>query len=529
MGLVLTNTLTGKKEVFKPIGDTVKIYICGMTVQGPPHFGHMRAYITSDILVRHLEFSGYKLKVIQNFTDIDDKVIEKSLEEKIDYRIIAKNHIDEYFEVADKMNIKRADFYPNATQHIQEIIDLIKILENKNYAYESKGDVYFAVEKFADYGKLSKKKLDDLIAGARVEIREQKKNPADFALWKTSKPNEPWWESPWGRGRPGWAIECSAMSMHYLGETLDLHLGGEDLIFPHHENEIAQSEAASGKPFVRYWIHNSMLNLTGEKMSKSTKHFITAKELLEKYSPNVIRLYFLKSHYRSPQEFDFKILDANKEAWKRIEEFLYSAEEAGAVENLKLEIRNSKFAEVMDDDLNTPKVIALVFDAVKDGFSVIQNKNIDELSKYYSEVLFYLQNLGFRTEIEARSVKMGLTDISSTYVQFYESIKKSVESIDYKKIDDIRESMAKALSDIKIQPTKEINTKTRELFENLVQVANTIKQFSWGQISQKIVEARNLSRKNKQFEISDLLRKGLEEMGYTLEDTDKGTRIKRKS
>jgi cysteinyl-tRNA synthetase len=476
--LYLTNTLTQKKQEFKPIGETVKIYICGMTVQGPPHFGHMRAYITSDILVRYLEFLDYKLKVIQNFTDIDDKVIEKSLEEKIDYRMIAKKHIAEYFEVADKMNIKRADFYPNATQHIQEIIELIHKLTNKGYAYESKGDVYFAVEKFADYGKLSKKILDDLIAGARVEVREHKKNPADFTLWKASKPNEPWWESPWGRGRPGWAIECSAMSMHYLGETLDLHLGGEDLIFPHHENEIAQSEAATGKPFVRCWIHNSMLNLTGEKMSKSTKHFITAKELLEKYSPNVIRLYFLKSHYRSPQEFDFKILDANKQAWKRIEEFLYSAEEAGAVENLKLEIQNSKFGGAMDDDLNTPKAIALVFDAVKDGFAAIKNNNIDDLTKKHSEVLFYLRNLGFKTEVKDRSLR-----------------KVTV------KADTLRIITKSAAEDSSLGIM----------------------------ISEKIVKARDLARNKKQFEISDLIRDGLQEMGFTLEDTDKGTRIKGKS
>ncbi|MCX8014435.1 MAG: cysteine--tRNA ligase, partial [candidate division WOR-3 bacterium] len=272
MALVLTNTLTQKKETFNSPSNTVNIYICGMTVQGPPHFGHLRAYITADILIRYLQYLGYKTKVIQNFTDIDDKIIEKSLEEKTDYRIIAKRNIDEYFEVADKMNIKRADFYPYATQHIQEIIELIQKLIDKGFAYQSNADVYFAVEKFTDYGKLSKKRLDDLVAGARVEIREHKKHPADFALWKASKENEPWWQSPWGKGRPGWHIECSAMAMCHLGETIDIHLGGEDLIFPHHENEIAQSESATGKPFVRYWIHNAMLNLTGEKMSKSTKH-----------------------------------------------------------------------------------------------------------------------------------------------------------------------------------------------------------------------------------------------------------------
>jgi cysteinyl-tRNA synthetase len=509
MALYLTNTLSGKKELFKPLGDTVKIYVCGMTVQGPPHFGHMRAYVTSDILIRYLQFSGYKTKVIQNFTDIDDKVIEKSLEEKIDYRMIAKRNIDEYFEVADKMNIKRADFYPYATQHIQEIIVLIEKLIEKGFAYESKGDVYFAVEKFSDYGKLSKKKLDDLIAGARVEIRKHKKNPADFALWKASKENEPWWESPWGKGRPGWAIECSAMSMHYLGETLDLHLGGEDLIFPHHENEIAQSEAATGKPFVRYWIHNSMLNLTGEKMSKSTKHFITAKELLEKYKyPNILRLYFLKSHYRSPQEFDFSILDSNKESWARIEEFLNSAEESSDNINIREnQISNDAiddFKAAMDDDLNTPKVMALVFDAVKDGFAAIQNKNTKELEQKYSEVLFYLNNLGFKTDVTSR-----LTKSSKLIINAYLSISATVE------ITKISENINKILdlvkdgneSDIEYLLTKGLREKDYQLF----------------------IVARNIARTKKQFTLADLIRKGLEEMGYILEDTDKGTRIKRKS
>jgi cysteinyl-tRNA synthetase len=509
MALYLTNTLSGKKELFKPLGDTVKIYVCGMTVQGPPHFGHMRAYVTSDILIRYLQFSGYKTKVIQNFTDIDDKVIEKSLEEKIDYRMIAKRNIDEYFEVADKMNIKRADFYPYATQHIQEIIVLIEKLIEKGFAYESKGDVYFAVEKFSDYGKLSKKKLDDLIAGARVEIRKHKKNPADFALWKASKENEPWWESPWGKGRPGWAIECSAMSMHYLGETLDLHLGGEDLIFPHHENEIAQSEAATGKPFVRYWIHNSMLNLTGEKMSKSTKHFITAKELLEKYKyPNILRLYFLKSHYRSPQEFDFSILDSNKESWARIEEFLNSAEESSDNINIREnQISNDAiddFKAAMDDDLNTPKVMALVFDAVKDGFAAIQNKNTKELEQKYSEVLFYLNNLGFKTDVTSR-----LTKSSKLIINAYLSISATVE------ITKISENINKILdlvkdgneSDIEYLLTKGLREKDYQLF----------------------IVARNIARTKKQFTLADLIRKGLEEMGFILEDTDKGTRIKRKS
>jgi cysteinyl-tRNA synthetase len=492
MALHFTNTLSGKKELFKPLGDTVKIYICGMTVQGPPHFGHMRAYVTADILLRYLEFSGYKMKAIQNFTDIDDKVIEKSMKEKIDYRIIADRNIQEYFEVADKMNIQRVDFYPKATQHIQEIIVLIEKLIKKGFAYESKSDVYFEVDKFSDYGKLSKKKLDDLIAGARVEVREQKKNPADFALWKASKPNEPYWESPWGKGRPGWAIECSAMSMHYLGETLDLHLGGEDLIFPHHENEIAQSEAATGKPFVRFWIHNAMLNLTGEKMSKSTKHFITAKELLDKYAPNVLRLYFLKSHYRSPQEFDYQILDSNKESWARIEEFLYKAEEVVAKEEKLSNQVIKSFKEVMDDDLNTPKVVAMIFDAVKDGFAAIKNNDTQNVTKNYSDVLFCLYNLGFRTQIR--------------------TVERATKTLTKSALTDILLEKAKGLLDIGLGDINwfiQIGVQQNDV--NLLTVI------------------RDLLRNKKQFEIADLIRKVVEEMGYTLEDTDKGANIKRKS
>jgi len=507
MSLFLTNTLTQRKEEFKPLSDTVNIYICGMTVQGPPHFGHMRAYITSDILIRYLEFSGYKIKVVQNFTDIDDKVIEKSLEEKIDYRVIAEKNIQEYYEVADKMGIRRVDIYPKATQHIQEIIELIEKLIAKGYAYEVKGDVYFEVDKFSDYGKLSKKKLDDLIAGARVEIRKHKKNPADFALWKASKENEPWWESPWGKGRPGWAIECSAMSMHYLGETLDLHLGGEDLIFPHHENEIAQSEAATGKPFVRYWIHNAMLNLTGEKMSKSTKHFITAKEMLAKYSPNVLRLYFLKSHYRSPQEFDYKILDSCKESWEKIQNFLNTSwTETQDFLNQKNKIHNYRggsefaktmFKKAMDDDLNTPKVIAFLFGAIKDGFISIQNKHKESVTKLYFDILFLLHKLGFKPK------------------KYYKPTKGRFRRIVEKYEFDIESNLLNEATALFKQGHQDIAW--------LIQLG--VPQKDTG----ALIYARAKLRQIKKYETADLIRMFIEGMGYILEDTDNGTITKRKS
>ncbi|MCK4585628.1 cysteine--tRNA ligase, partial [candidate division WOR-3 bacterium] len=298
------NTLTRKKEEFKPLEEgKVKMYVCGLTVQDRPHIGHIRASITADILKRYFEYSGFDVTLITNFTDIDDKLIEKEKETGEDFRSIARRIIDEYFENADKLNIKRADFFPEATKHIQEIQELVSRLIEKGFAYVSGGNVYYDVSKFSGYGKLSGKKLEDLRVGARVEPDETKRNPVDFVVWKGAKPGEPWWESPWGRGRPGWHIECSAMSMHYLGETFDIHGGGADLMFPHHENEIAQSEGATGKPFARYWVHNGRLNLSGEKMSKSIGNVVLISDILKTYKPDVVRLYLLSTHYRSPLEY----------------------------------------------------------------------------------------------------------------------------------------------------------------------------------------------------------------------------------
>jgi cysteinyl-tRNA synthetase len=382
MNLKLTNSLTGRLEPFEPLSEPVRVYTCGMTVQDRPHMGHMRAYVTSDVLRRYLSFLGYKVLAVQNITDIDDKVIARSEEEKTDYRLIGERYHQEYLDVADRMNIIRPDIFPRATQHIQEMIELIERLVTKGVAYESGGDVYFAVGKFPGYGKLSKKKLEDLIAGHRVAPGELKRSPADFALWKAAKPGEPFWYSPWGKGRPGWHIECSAMAMLYLGETFDIHMGGEDTIFPHHENEIAQSEAATGKPFARFWIHNAHVNLTGEKMSKSTKHFYAARDILEKYDPNAVRLYFLKAHYRSPIEFSYERLDEAVTAWTKIANFLKRAATADAQPDY------APLRAAMDDDLNTAHVVGMVFDAVAAGDA--------------ARVKGYLSVLGFRLESPSR-------------------------------------------------------------------------------------------------------------------------------
>ncbi|MEO0096454.1 MAG: cysteine--tRNA ligase, partial [candidate division WOR-3 bacterium] len=322
MSLKLYNTLTGSLEEFKPQSDVVRIYSCGLTVQGPPHVGHIRASMTRDILRRWLEFLGYKVRSIENFTDVDDKIIAKQKEFNTDWRMIAEENIQKYINLCDSLNIMKPHYYPRASQHIEEIIDLIQRLIEKGFAYEKSGDVYYRVRKFSDYGKLSKKSIDELLSGARIEPTELKEDPLDFALWKAAKPDEPYWLSPWGKGRPGWHIECSAMSMHYLGESFDIHTGGEDLIFPHHENEIAQSEGATGKEFVHYWLHNGMVNITGEKMSKSTGRYFLMEDIVKDFSPNVIRLFLLKTHYRSPIEFSKERLEEAKSAFERIQTFI---------------------------------------------------------------------------------------------------------------------------------------------------------------------------------------------------------------
>ncbi len=388
MGLKLYNTLSRKSEDFIPNKkNSVSIYTCGLTVQGPPHVGHIRAALNRDILVRWLEQSGYKDRVtsIENFTDIDDKVIEKQKEYNKDWRRIAEEHINKYLWACDELNIKRATFYPRASQHIEEIITLVKKLVDKGYAYEKKGDVYFRVRKYKGYGKLSKKSIDELMSGARIAPTEAKDDPLDFALWKAAKPGEPYWLSPWGKGRPGWHIECSAMSMHYLGESFDIHTGGEDLVFPHHENEIAQSVAATGKEFARYWLHNGWVTLSGEKMAKSTGHYFLIEDVLKDYSPNVIRLFLLKTQYRNQIEFSRERLDEARAAYLRILTYL---KEFIELTEMGTPLLYDEFVEAMNDDLNTPKALGVIFNLVNKGYE----KESQEVTK---SVRYYLTVLGF--------------------------------------------------------------------------------------------------------------------------------------
>lgn len=388
--LRIFNTLTRTVEEIKPIEEgKIKIYTCGMTVQDAPHAGHMRVFMLMDVFTRYLEYKGFQVIHVVNFTDIDDKIIQKSKEHKIDWRIWGQRYIDEFIEVRDRLNIKPPYCHPRATQHIEEIIKLIDKLFVRGYAYKSdKGDVYFRVRKFNGYGKLSKKRLDDLIAGARVEPGEGKEDVLDFALWKSHKEGEPFWYSPWGKGRPGWHIECSAMSMHYLGETFDIHAGGEDLIFPHHENEIAQSEAATGKNFANYWMHFGLLKMGKEKMSKSTGLFVKMKDILKEIDPNAIRLYYLQSHWKQSPSFDFKLLEDAQKAWKRIENTFLRHKH---IKPRKMDKIIKEFESYMDDNFNTPKVMGLIF-------KLLSNESEENLSA----LAFILKILGFKFEEEKK-------------------------------------------------------------------------------------------------------------------------------
>jgi cysteinyl-tRNA synthetase len=373
------NTMTGKKEDFVPMTPgSVGMYVCGVTVYDVCHIGHARSAIVFDVMRQYFRHRGLNVKFIKNFTDIDDKIINRANETETPWDEVARKYTDKYYEDMNRLDVESADIEPKATEHIPEIIGAIKGLEEKGYAYEVDGDVYFEIGKFAEYGKLSGRSLDEMQAGARVEVDERKRHPMDFALWKASKPGEPSWESPWGPGRPGWHIECTAMSMKHLGETFDIHGGGADLVFPHHENELAQSEAYTGKPFARYWIHNGFITVDKEKMSKSLGNFFTIEEILAKFDPEAVRFFLLHTHYRSPIEFSDVLLKEAEVSLDRFYLTLRRAQDfiekeggkekspgAEALEGVVNSLRD-KFKEAMDDDFNTALAIGHMFELIRE-------------------------------------------------------------------------------------------------------------------------------------------------------------------
>lgn len=445
------NTLTGKLQEFKPLKEgEVSMYVCGPTVYNYIHIGNARPAIFFDTVRRYFEFRGYKVKYVQNFTDVDDKMIKRANEEGITLQDVADKYIKAYFEDTAKVNLKEEGMIrPKATEHIGDMIKIIKNLISKGYAYESKGDVYFDVEKYKnEYGVLSKQSIEDLQSGARIDISEIKKSPLDFALWKGAKEGEPSWNSPWGQGRPGWHIECSAMSNKFLGPTFDIHGGGQDLIFPHHENEIAQSRCGNGGEFARYWIHNGYINIKGEKMSKSLGNFFLLREVLEQFEGRVVRFFILSSHYRKPIDFSENELNQSKAGLERIDNAISRAKEkilSGAVaggDNLELlklayEQTMEKFVTAMDDDFNTAQGIGAIFELVKEinksvEIPAISAEGIELLKEIVDYVINVMENvLGVTLKLESQ-----VGNIAGDLIEFILEIRQ-----------DAREGKNWALSD----------------------------------------------------------------------------------
>jgi cysteinyl-tRNA synthetase len=443
----LYNTLTKSKEEFIPLKPgEVTMYSCGPTVYNYFHIGNARPFIVFDVLRRFLEYRGYKVKFVQNFTDIDDKMIKRANEEGKTVPEVADRFIQEYFIDARGLGIKDATVAPKATDNMDAIIDMIKTLIDKGYAYEVDGDVYFKTSKFEEYGKLSGYNIEELEAGARIGVDERKENVMDFVLWKSQKPGEPAWESPWGKGRPGWHIECSAMANRFLGETIDIHSGGQDLIFPHHENEIAQSEACNDKTFARYWLHNGFININNEKMSKSKGNFFTVRDIVEHYDYEVVRFFMLSAHYRSPINFSDKLLEQAKSALSRIYEcrnnleFLLSNSEQDTFEEHiyeDIDLYREKFIKAMEDDINTADALAVLFDLVRDINTKI-NTTSKVGKKTISKALVLLKEL---TGVLGIMTKENDDTLDETVEALIEERQKARAERDFKRADEIRDKL----------------------------------------------------------------------------------------
>jgi len=482
MTLTIYNSQSRSKEPFETIDPgKVKMYVCGPTVYDSSHIGHARSIIVFDVIYRYLMFAGYDVTYVRNFTDIDDKIINRAAELGMSPKALAEKYIEEFHTDMDALNVLRPTCEPLATEHIDHIIQLVEILIKKGIAYASGGDVFFAVDRFDGYGKLSGRKLEDMEAGARVEVDARKKNPFDFVLWKASKPGEPEWDSPWGKGRPGWHIECSAMSKDLLGESIDIHGGGKDLIFPHHENEIAQSEAAFGKTFVKYWVHNGFVNINHEKMSKSLGNFLMIKDILKVYHPEAVRLFLLSYHYRSPVDFSDETvrntaagLDKIYAALERTEKFLGRLPDAEADHYVSPPNAENDFwalfTNAMDDDFNTAQGIGVLYDAVRnlnkmldacekpDGHSETEN-NQKAVANECLGILKIGNILGILSQppgdyfarkkeavLERQSVDAALIE---TLIQERKDARKSK---DFKKADEIRERLKSMNIEIEDRP-----------------------------------------------------------------------------
>ena len=440
------NTLSRKKEEFVPVDENeVQIYVCGPTVYNYFHIGNARPFVVFDTLRRYLEYRGKKVKYVQNFTDVDDKIINKAREEGVTPGEISEKYIAEYYKDAAALNVEKATFHPKVTENMDEIIQFTKRLIEKGHAYEVDGDVYFSTRSFKDYGKLSKQNIEDLESGARIEVGEKKEDPLDFALWKARKSeDEIAWESPWGMGRPGWHIECSVMSTKYLGDTIDIHAGGQDLTFPHHENEIAQTEAATGKPFAKYWMHNGYITIDNEKMSKSKGNFFTVRDILKHYDGEVIRFFLLSGHYRNPINFSDEMMGQAKNSLMRMRnakdtlKHLIENETGDMSDNEReqlqeLQIYKDKFIEAMDDDLNTADAISAVFELIRQINLFVKNG----CSKEFAEQCLALLNE--LTGVLGLLQDAGEEELDAEIEALVRERQRARANKDFKRADEIRD------------------------------------------------------------------------------------------
>ena len=475
----LYNTMTNKIEEFKTIEENkVKMYVCGPTVYNYIHLGNARPIVVFDTLARYFEHKGMEVEFVQNFTDVDDKIINKSMEEGTSASEVSEKYIKYFFEDISKLNILESVKRPKVTENMAEIIEIIQKLIDNGFAYEKDGDVYFEVKKYKDYGKLSNQKIEELELGARIDVSEIKKNPVDFALWKKKKDGEPFWESPWGQGRPGWHIECSAMAKKYLGDTFDIHGGGQDLVFPHHENEIAQSKCAYHGNFANYWLHNGFIQINGDKMSKSLGNFFLLREILEKFSGNVVRLFILSTHYRKPINFSFENMEDTKKALQNIVKSMnkfenivekYKNEKIENVKNSefsqKIDEFDKKFEDAMDEDMNTPQALATIFDQIRET-----NKFISTNEKEFSTIYFEIK-------------------------KSYESLKQKIENVFGIAIETEN-------------AVKEGDGESMELTKKLIEL---------------LIKLRSEARSEKNFKLSDEIRDELKKLGVEIKDNKDGS------
>ena len=500
--MLLYNTLSKQKEEFVPgVPGRVSMYVCGPTTYNFIHLGNARPLVFFDTVRRYFIYKGYQVLYVQNFTDIDDKIINRARQENMEPSALARKYTEEYYSDATSLNVMRADIHPKVSDHISEIIEMVQNLVEKGFAYESDGDVYYEVRRFLDYGKLSGRVLEDMRAGARVEVSEKKRDPMDFVLWKAAKPGEPSWSSPWGQGRPGWHIECSAMSLKYLGENFDMHGGGADLIFPHHENEIAQSEATTGKPFARYWLHNGFITVNQEKMSKSLGNFFLVREILEKFPPEVVRFFLLSTHYRSPLDFDDEKLAVAEKSLERIRTSMQLLSEACQRAVINLSMINSKEeteqeVKIIDKRHNSMKAFmkikASFEQAMEDDFNTaLAAGSLFELAK---ETNIFVQGLGSEISEQEKACLLQAMELFKLFNQVLGIFK-----------EDLRTGQPL------VTPVDDVGDGTLEA------------------VMQLMLDVRNEVRKKKDWAISDRIRDGLKEINIILEDTPQGTRWKKQA